>query len=159
METDPTDVKKKLEDIAGRELSVAHEQLIKLRFPVSAFDSTEGAVAWQHIFLPGMSCENARLLDVSGASISGADGKRVIRLSDVVCLGEQRRLAEPVNLLATARSVKPFFVTNTHSLINPSDPMLSDIEMTFFIWDANGAEAPNVVFDWRCRAITPPVVL
>ena len=158
MESDPADVKKKLEAIAGRELSVAHEQLIKLRFPVSAYDSAEGSVAWQNIFFPGMNCEDTRLLDVSGAFLSGADGKRVIRLSNVVCLG-QRLLAEPVNVLATARSVKPFFVTNTHSLINPNDINLSDVEITFFVWDANGAAAPNVAFDWRCRAVTNSFVL
>jgi hypothetical protein len=146
-------VKKKLEEIAGRELVVAPEQLSRFRFPVSAYDSADGLVAWQHIFLPGMSCEYARLLDVSGASYSGADGKRVIRLSDVVCLGDYRLLSEPVNVLATARIAKPFFVTNTHSLISPTDPHSSDIEITFFVWDPNGNAAPDIVFDWRCRAI------
>ena len=159
MAPNPADVKKKLEDLAGRELTVAHESLIKLRFPVSAYDSAEGRIAWHHIFLPGMNCEDTRLLDVSGASSSGADGKRVIRLSDVVCLG-QRRFAEPVNVLATARSEKPFFVTNTHSLISPiQPPFTDDIEITFFVWQANGAAAPNVAFDWRCRAVTPAIFL
>ena len=53
MEPDPVDVKKKLEEIAGRELVVATEQLHGLRFPVSAYDYAAGAVAWQRIFLPG----------------------------------------------------------------------------------------------------------
>ena len=66
MEPDPEDVKKKLEAIAGRELVVAPEHLNKLRFPASAYDRAYGAVAWQYLFLPGMSCEEAALLDVSG---------------------------------------------------------------------------------------------
>ena len=60
---------------------------------------------------------------------------------------------EPVNVLATARSVNPVFVTNTHSLISPSIPI--DIDITFFVWDDKGKGAPNVSFDWRCRAVGP----
>ena len=153
MEPDPEDVKKKLEEIAGRELVVAPEHLIRLRFPVSAYDRAYGRVAWQHIFLPGMSCEEAALFDVSGASYSGADGKRVVRLSDVVCLPGEG-LSEPVNVLATARSARPFFITNTHSLLSPSNP--TDLEITFFVWDDKGHAAPNVSFDWRCRANVSP---
>src|SRR5262245_50687033 len=157
MEPDPEDVKKKLEEIAGRELVVAPQQLNKLRFPVSAYDQADGAVVWHNLFLPiGKTCEPASLLDVSGASYSGADGKQVIKLSDVACLGSIPgfQLAEPVNVLATARSVNPFFVTNTHSLISPSNPI--DIEITFFVWDEKGQAAPNVSFDWRCRANVSP---
>jgi hypothetical protein len=156
MEPDREDVKKKLEAIVGRELTVAHEQLIKLRFPVSAYDQATGAVVWHHLFLPNKSCEEASLLDVSGASSSGADGTRVVKLSDVACLGSipSFQVAEPVNVLATARSVNPFFVTNTHSLISPSNPI--DIEITFFVWDEKGQAAPNVSFDWRCRANVSP---
>jgi hypothetical protein len=158
MEPDPEDVKKKLEDIAGRELVVAPEQLNNLRFPVSVYDYADGRVVWHYLFLtPGKRCEYAwRLLDVSGASYSGADGKRVVKLSDVACLGSfAGQLAEPVNVLATARSANPIFVTNTHSLISPSYP--NDIEITFFVWDDKGHAAPNVSFDWRCRAnVSPP---
>jgi len=157
MEPDPEAVKKKLEDIAGRELVVAPEQLNKLRFPVSVYDQAAGAAVWHYLFLPpGKRCEDAWLLDVSGASYSGADGKRVVKLSDVACLGSIGgfQVAEPVNVLATARSVNPVFVTNTHSLISPSNPI--DIEITFFVWDDKGHAAPNVSFDWRCRANVSP---
>ena len=152
MEPDPVDVKKKLEEIAGRELVVAPEHLHQLRFPVSAYDEAAGAVVWNYLFFPGKRCEDALLLDVSGASYSGADGKQVVELSDVACLGHIAglQLAEPVNVLATARSVNPVFVTNTHSLLSPSNP--TDIEITFFVWDDKGHAAPNVSFDWRFRA-------
>jgi hypothetical protein len=155
---DSEDVKKKLEHLAGRELTIPPEQLNKLRFPVGAYDYSDGGASWQYLFLPGLSCVNARLLDASGASYSGPDGKRVVRLSDVVCLGDWRLLEEPVNVLATARSAKPFFATNMHSLISPSDPHHSDIEITFFVWDANGEAASNVSFDWRCRAVILAVI-
>jgi len=157
MEPDPEDVKKKLEAIVGRELVVAPEQLINSRFPTSTYEYSVGKVAWQHIFLPGMSCLDAELLDVSGASYSGADGKRVVRLSYVVCLRDDYLLVDPINVLATARSVEPFFVTNTHSLISPTNP--TDLEITFFAWDNTGQAAPNVYFDWRCRAICAPAPL
>src|SRR5262245_35431129 len=78
MEPDPEDVKKKLEAIVGRELVVTPEQLINSRFPTSTYEYSVGKVAWQHIFLPGMSCLDAELFDVSGASYSGADGKRAV---------------------------------------------------------------------------------
>ena len=68
MEPDPEDVKKKLEAIVGRELVVAPEQLINSRFPTSTYEYSVGKVAWQHIFLPGMSCLDAELVDVSGAA-------------------------------------------------------------------------------------------
>ena len=55
MEPDPEDVKKKLEEIAGRELVVAPEQLIRLSFPVSASDRADGRVVWQYLFLPGIT--------------------------------------------------------------------------------------------------------
>src|SRR5262245_64185903 len=98
-----------------------------------------------------MSCLDAELLDVSGASYSGADGKRVVRLSYVVCLRDDYLLVEPINVLATVRSVEPFFVTNTHALISPTNP--TDLEITFFAWDNTGQAAPHVYFVWRYHAI------
>ncbi len=158
---DPQDLKKQLENIAGREIPVDAEQLkLLLRFPVGAYDySDSGFVASQSIFLPGVRCNSARLLDVSGASYTGSDGKRVFRLSEFMCLPRERLLMEPVNVLATARSTKPFFVTTTHALVDPNDFLRSDVEITVFGWDANERPAPGLSFHWRCRVQTGIVIL
>ena len=42
-------------------------------------------------------------------------------------------------------------MTMTHSLVNTP---ATDVQITVFAWDANGAPAPNVVFDWRCLVPT-----
>ena len=159
MATDAEDVKRQLEAIAGRELQVEPGLVKFLWFAAGAYDYADGQVVWQSVVLPGRHCDHARLLDVSGASYTGPDGKRVILLSDAMCLPQHRLLSEPVNLLATARSEKPCFVTTTHSLINPTDVLQSDLEITVFSWDATGAAAPNVPFHWRCRVHSATVLL
>jgi hypothetical protein len=57
--------------------------------------------------------------------------------------------AEPINVVATPRAESPLFLTVTYSLV----PEGTDIQITVFSWDANGVAAPNVEFDWRCRAV------
>ena len=121
MEPDPEDVKKKLEEIAGRELVVAPEHLIRLRFPVSAYDRAYGSgCCGNYIFLPGMSCEEAALFDVSGASYSGADGKRVVRLSDVVCLAPGEAIGG-ARQRACYRSFRKTVFHNQHALSAQSE--------------------------------------
>lgn len=68
-------------------------------------------------------------------------------------------LHEPINLLATARSANPVFVTATHALVNPTDIRRSDVEITIHSWDSNGAAAPNVSFHWRCRVYSVSIIL
>jgi hypothetical protein len=84
--------------------------------------------------LPGKSCRDATLLDASGVSFTEADGTRAILLSDFVCFPQLRSLAEPLNVLATARSTTRFFVTTTHALVNSG----TDVQITVFAWDAKG---------------------
>ena len=160
MATRPQDLKKQLEDIAGREIHVEAEQLkLVLWYPVGAYDYTNGYVASQSIFLPGVRCAEAKLLDASGGSWTGSDGKRVFRLSEFVCLPQHRLLMEPVNLLATGRSTKPFFLTATHKVVDPNDILRSDVEITVYGWDANGKPAPDLSFHWRCRVVSGVVIL
>jgi hypothetical protein len=160
MATRPQDVKKQLESIAGREIQVEAEQLkLLLWYAVGAYDYTDGYIASQSIVLPGVRCNSARLLDASGASYTGSDGKRVFRLSEFVCLPQHRLLIEPVNVLATARTTKPFFVTTTHALVDPNDILRSDLEITVYGWDANGRPAPDLSFHWRCRVHSAVVIL
>jgi hypothetical protein len=60
----------------------------------------------------------------------------------------------PVNVVATPNSSDPFFLTIQHSLIG-----LADVEIKVWTWDANGAAAPGVPFDWRCRVPYHPLTL
>jgi hypothetical protein len=152
------DIKKQLEEIVGHRIDASAEQLKHLWFPVGSYDYSaldeQAHSTWQSIFLPGKNCNEATLLDVSGVSYTLADGKRSFLISDVVCFDPvfPWALAEPVNVIATPRTEKPFFLTRTHALV--ASQSNNDLQITVFAWDANGNAAPNVVFDWRCRAVS-----
>ena len=149
-------IKKQLEALTGQKIDFSAEQLIKvLSYPIGAYDYTDGSAAWRWIILPGKACSDATLLDASGVSFTEADGTRAFLLSDFVCFPQLRSLAEPINVVATARSTTPFFVTTTHALINNG----TDVQITVFAWDAKGAAAPNVTFDWRCRVVSNQIIL
>jgi hypothetical protein len=151
----PANIKKQLEALTGHKIDLSAEQLIKvLNYPLGAYDYTDGSAAWRWIILPGKSCRDATLLDASGVSFTEADGRRAFLLSDFVCFPQLRSLAEPINVLATARSTTPFFVTTTHALVNNG----TDVQITVFAWDAKGAAAPNVTFDWRCRVVSNQII-
>ena len=152
----PPNIKKQLETVTGHKIDVSAEELIKvIAYPLGAYDYTDGSAAWRWIIFPRKNCTDVSLLDASGVSSTEADGTRVFLLSDFVCFPQLRSLAEPINVLATARSTSPFFVTTTHTLVNNG----TDVQITVFAWDAKGAAAPNVTFDWRCRVVSIPVIL
>jgi len=87
---------------------------------------------------------------VSGFATTASSGQSVFRLSDFICPGGEV-YNYPINVIATPFSSKPFFLTVMHSLVNNG----SDVEIKVFAWDANGAAAPNVSFNWRCRVELP----
>ena len=144
----PEDVKKQLEALVGRDLHVPPDELRRLTYPASTYSTSDGNTCWRGIFFPIKSCVNSALLDVSGASLTGANGTVVFLLSDFVCF-TPTAYQEPISVLATARSTSPFFLTTTHALVNNE----TDVQITVFAWDANGAAAPNVTVDWRCRVV------
>jgi hypothetical protein len=91
-------------------------------------------------------------LDVSGVSSTGSDGKSVFRLTGFLPSYEIRRLAEPVNVIATPRGSLPLFLTAEYTFVtDPGTSQASDIEITVYAWDSNGNPAPDIAFDWRCR--------
>ncbi len=153
---DTAEMKKQLEGLTGHEINADGEQLINLRFPASTYSYEEGSSVWKSIFLPGKTCTDATLLDVSGYSFTGADGHQAFLLSDFVCFDPLHHpLAEPINLVATPRLRTPAFLTMTHSLVPTGD----DVQITVFSWAADGSPAPNVPFDWRCRVVAIKVIL
>jgi hypothetical protein len=161
----PEEIKRQLEAAAGRPLDISHDQLHWLTYPVGTyayFGADEGATStWASVFLPRKFCNPATLLDACGASSTGADGKRVFLLSEVVCSLSGNTLSEPVTIVATPRSETPFLVTITYALVpNPQNPSFdTDLQITVFAWDTNGAPAPNVGFHWRCRLPASPIIL
>ena len=113
---DPAEDKKQLEAIAGQELDITPEQ-VNLTFPLGAHDVTDGVVASRLLFPPRKFCTASPLLDASGATFTGTAGNVTFLLSNVICLPPARSLAEPINLLATANTRTPFYVTTTHTLV------------------------------------------
>lgn len=153
-------VKKQLEAIAGEKIDITPDQIISLRHPVGAHDYTDGTVLWKSIIFPGQSCVASTLLDGSGSTTTGSSGSITFLLSSFICLPLVRSLAAPVNVQATVRSASPFFLTMTYSLVpDPSLPSSNnDLQITVNSWDATGAPAPNVLFDWRCRLVSNQII-
>jgi hypothetical protein len=165
MATKP-DTKKHLEAILGHKLSEDAVQLIQVIFPVAThtFSADENTfTTLRHLFIAGPNeCRSARLLDVSGLASTESNGQSVFRLSDFICRSSPPRAnnyQQPINVVATPRSITPCFLTVTHSLVNTASLNAVDVEIKVFTWDANGAPAPNVTFDWRCRVDIPNIIL
>lgn len=156
-----TELKTQLEKISGKEIDASAEQLKLFSFPVgSAFYEENSQVASRRIIFPGKFCTSpVTLLDASGHSSTGGDGKRVFRLRDFIC-SDLNSFSEPVFLLATPKTTSACYITLTHHLIqNPDNSTFNDVEITAFTWKPNGEAAPNIAFDWRCRVVSNPIIL
>lgn len=99
-------------------------------------------------------CFDSRVVDVSGFAATGLGGQAVFRLTKFICPAAEI-YGPPVNVVATPISDKPFFLTVLHKLVNSN----KDVEITVFSWDAAGARAPGVQFNWRCRVVHPHIIL
>jgi hypothetical protein len=143
------DTRKHLEAIMGQELSEDAFQLIQLIQPVATTTDGRGMTADMHLLIPRKTCHHNRLLDVGGFAQTGISGQTTLLLKSFICLPEPETLTflQPINVVATPLSTKPFFLTVTRVLVNNG----ADVEIKVFSWDANGAPAPNISFDWRCR--------
>ena len=99
-------------------------------------------------------CFESRVIDVSGSWRTQSNGQVVFKLFDFLCPAGEI-LSSSINVLATPNSSKPFYLTVSHKLVNNN----TDVEITVFSWAANGAPAPNVTFNWRCRVEHPHVIV
>lgn len=99
-------------------------------------------------------CFGSQVFDVSGFTQTQANGQIVFRLSNFRC-PQGETYSAPLNVVATPVSQKPFFITVMQALVNNG----TDVEITVFSWDANGAPAPNIPFNWRCRVEHLNIVL
>ena len=158
------EIKKQIENILGHEIDPGPERTINLFHPAGSYTAfgevvPEGVHAcWRRIYpFPNKVC-SARdpLLEATGVSSTLADGKRVFYVSDVVCpQGASFGFGEPVNVVATPLAASRTFLTVTYSLMpqGPEPLIYPDVQITVFAWNADGTPAPNVMFDWRCRAV------
>jgi hypothetical protein len=150
-------IKEQLEAIVGHKIDASEQQLAKFSYPVGLFNGHWGVSVSKRVFpFPGNICSLTYTCDIGGVSSTFDDGKRVFRLSDFICQWVWVRpvgFVEPVNVVATPRTDRPVFLTMTYAPV-PPDPQVAyipDVQITVFAWGANGAPAPNVEFDWRCR--------
>ena len=156
---DQLDIKKQLEEAIGREIDADALPFWKNLWSLSGSytDITQGGtqpfVTWRSLiaFLP-KHCDLSHIVDAAGIAMTGSDGKSVFRLSQFVCL---EYIYSSANVVATPLSQKPVFLTVEHTLVDNA----RDVEIKISTWDANGAAAPNVTFDWRCRVTAVDIIL
>ena len=155
------ELKQQLEDIVGKEIDATPEQLATFAYPVGsafyAYADEESEVLWRRIMFPGKFCVTpVRLLEASGRSSTGTDGKSVFLLSSFLC-NQLNQFSEPVFLLATPHAANACYITMTYDIVaNPDGG--NDVQITAHAWRPNGVAAPNISFDWRCRVVSTPVV-
>lgn len=133
----------------------AAERLTIVR-PVASSTISEGTTTLRSIFVAFPNrCIPSKLLDVTGSAASGSDGKSRFRLTNFLCPEGNFRFGFPINVVATPLSATPCFLTLVHILVNNG----ADVEIQVSTWDSDGAAAPNVSFDWRCRVELVNVIL
>ena len=111
-------------------------------------------------------CADFELLDVSALVTMPDTGHATIRINACLCPADQATTRgffyqEPAITVATAESVKPVFVTLTHTFIKlkPTDQHPSDLQIDIFTWGPNGApDTTGLRVDWRCRIPTFNVI-
>jgi hypothetical protein len=153
-------VKEQLQALTGNEIDIKPSQLINLQFPFSIYDSTnDGTMLVRRIVFPfTKTCFGGiQLLDVAGVGATGDSGSETFLVSGFLCSPQQLPFLEPINILATARSASPVFLTTTHTVIR-TGPSAPDLQITVFAWDSKGQPAAGVDFDWRCRAAVEIVI-
>jgi hypothetical protein len=169
-------IKAALEGFAGHEIDASAQQVAQqirfLNVPFSTYSFTPagsvgvtgdniGQVVSKSIIvvIPPV-CSTSELLDVSGVTVVSSAGGVTLLITNFICPNENSRFySEPVNIVATAVSSSPIFVTVTHSLvITPPNTSATNVQINVFAWDANGAPAPNVTVNWRCRVPTQAII-
>ena len=106
----------------------------------------ESSTIWKNLRgQTGSNTADPGLVDLTGFSNTGSDGKIVFRLMSFQN-GFQVDTTQPFNVIATARGGVPVSLTVDYTPVESGD-----FEITVFAWDTQGNPAPNVTFDWRCR--------
>jgi hypothetical protein len=145
-----------VEEVEGQTARLTAAERLTLVRPVASSTISDGTTTLRSLIVgfPNL-CVPSKLLDVTGIASSGADGKGRFRLTSFLCPAGNFRFGFPINVVATPLSTTPCFLTLVHTLVNNG----ADVEIEVSTWDAAGAPAPNVSFDWRCRVELVNVIL
>ena len=147
---------KDVEAVDGDKLPLTAAERITFVRPVASSTISDGTTTLRSLFVGFPNrCVQSKLLDVTGIAASGSDGKSSFRLTSFLCPEGNFRFGFPVNVVATPLSATPCFPTLVHTLVNNG----ADVEIQVSTWDADGAAAPNVSFDWRCRVELVNIIL
>jgi hypothetical protein len=168
------DLKAALEAIAGHKIEASPEQLQQqiigtpLPFsnyfftpppagPTPPFQTNAGEVVSRNPFVGTIPplCSGFELLDVGGLAWTSDAGNATLLIKNFICPQESARLYfEPVITVATPASAKPSFLTVTHSLVVDPAGNATNVQINIFSWDINGAPAPDLPVNFRCRVPT-----
>jgi hypothetical protein len=152
-------LKQQLGELTGGELDLTDVQIINLFTAIGARTDSDGSVTYRHIVLPRKFCSGARLMDVTGQSVTAGNGAVTFLLSSFIC-ATRLSVLPPVNLVATPFSVRPVYVTTQYKLVpDPAVPgAFIDLEITLMAWSSGGSPAPEVTIDWRCRLVEVDII-
>ena len=150
-----SDKKKDAEELFSESVGDLELQKKLTRVAVGIYTRTPGITTHRHqlIARPNV-CYANDVMDVSGFLTTGDRGRSEFKLSDFIC-SSGKDYNYPINVIATPFSEKPYFLTVNHELLNNG----ADVKITVFAWDANGAAASGVTFNWRCRVEIPLRIL
>jgi len=149
------DMKSQLEAIVGEKLTDEAAALIRLVQTVASTTVSNGSTTERSLIIARPNrCHDCRLLDVGGVASTDSNGKRILLLKSFMCPVDEL-FTHPIIVVATPLSDSPRYITVLHSLLNNG----ADVEMRFATWDATGAPAPNVAFNFRCRVELTQIIL
>ena len=150
------DIKQDLDTLLSDQFTAEERQTLQLFLKVASGNRIEeGVVTKKSPIMPPKVCEPKKLLETSGIAATGTNGTVRLLLTQFTCF-EPASFETPIHVVATPLGSQPAFLTLTHSLVmDPTNAFGIDVEIHVFTWDANGAAAPRIPFDWFCRvAIT-----
>ena len=147
--------KEHIEALLGETVSEEALAAIQFWFDTAIVTNTESRTVQKNttVNLPNR-CSANRVVDVSGFATTGANGQSTFNLTSFLCPAHEI-YSEPVNVIATPKSAKPFFLTVMHDVVNSG----ADVKITVFAWKPNGSPAQGVTFNWRCRVENPLIIL
>jgi hypothetical protein len=149
-------LKKQLEEISGHPTSATVDQLIKWgSSPVGVhyYPIMYGNITYRQFFWPFTKASyGTTLIDASGISATDVHGTVTVLVTSVLWLpAGNASFYEPPLVVATPIGTTPVYLTLTSVLIGATQVSpATDVEITVLSWNANGAAAPNVAFNWRC---------
>ena len=143
--------KDEIEGDFGQRISILGLQAFPLYQDVAISTHTRCSIT-QHPTLTNLPkrCFLRKTLDVSGLEVTGPNGQKVIELTLFICPVDGK-FSFPINVVATPISQDPVYVTVQQQIIKNG----GDVQITVFAWDASGAPAPKIPFNWRCRVELP----